>query len=648
VKVAVPWNLSNYIPSNGFHPLYRALFEHAAAEIELNAWDNVKLQQRFEGDADLRLAILHRALVRKHQARPAKTIAHAYDEHFGPENAVLTEALAGDLEFHHTAPFPSLARPFVFHCESFAPVFMPFAQQGSGPFDRLEDLKAHYRRIFSSPLCLGIHSHIPETLESFRLFFGDAAIDGKLRPSRIGLSSAGLPQGSRPAKRGLDKPRFLFFNSANQNPDNFFLRGGHIVLRFWKEFVSAGRAGQLILRCERPDEAALAEHGVDIAFVRAEAGRSIVWITEFQPHEEISALMADAHFFLLPSKSLHSVSILFALALGTVPVVTDTIGTSVYVADRSTGIVLTGVRDEVWRRDPKSDILVDTFASTPSLDAALVSQLVARIFEMLDAPEAYARCSKAAQGVSDREFAGEDFSAQFWSAVTESYERGRSPKAGIPETSSITQALGDCTLAPADWARVFGSAPQPTRRLNTGLSSVWELGGAMILAHGNPQMELRHWSPLVQYLDPEAPKVRFASALADFNGMYLSPDGSAGRTAKSPLRERVSKALMPYPALHSTAGFAYRNVARLVRVSRRWRGYLRHQIARSDADPHVELLVEGVEGYNVFRFFHKYHAIPQHEGRFDPAKAAARKYASVYSGYTLNGVVRKITASRVD
>jgi len=46
LSVAVPWGLSHYILSNGFHPLYRALLEPASPEIEVCAWDNVKLHKK--------------------------------------------------------------------------------------------------------------------------------------------------------------------------------------------------------------------------------------------------------------------------------------------------------------------------------------------------------------------------------------------------------------------------------------------------------------------------------------------------------------------------------------------------------------------------------------------------------------------------
>ena len=172
MKVAVPWSLSHYIPLNGFHPLYRALFDHAPTEISLEARDNVKLHRHFASHRKDRnlvstLATSHRL---DSEAMASETIAHGYSSYFYPPDKVLTEALSGDVEFLHTAPFPSLSRPFVFHCESFAPVFFPLAQQGHGSFDKLEELRTHYRRIFASPLCLRHLFAHPQHVGEFQYF----------------------------------------------------------------------------------------------------------------------------------------------------------------------------------------------------------------------------------------------------------------------------------------------------------------------------------------------------------------------------------------------------------------------------------------------------------------------------------------------
>ena len=566
--VTVPWGLSHYIPLNGFHPLYRALFDQAPPGVEFNALDNVKLHNRFSRDIEIRDIALRAANKANGELKKlgSQSIEKTYQEYYWPPNQVLTDMLAGDIEFHHTAPYPSLKRPFVFHCESFAPVFLPFAQQGSGEFKNHEKLREHYGKIFANPLCLGVFSHIPETLANLSRFFANTEIDRKLFSSKIGLSLKAIIDQDTPEKASLSRPIFLFVNSANQNPANFFRRGGHIVLRFWKDFITNGRDGLLMLRCAKPSDEGLLDYGVDASFIKAEPGRSINWAEDYLANHEINALMASAHFFLLPSASLHSVSIMQAMTLGTIPVVTDTVGTSVYLEDEKHGIMLRGVRAAIWHIDKNTGILVDRYCRTPNLDDSLVAQITNRIFSLLDTAGAYEQMRNHTMAHARLQFSGESFSQDFWSAVFELYKNHKKLALTLdPMSNKYGCSLQDCTLRDDGWARVFESVTQPVRKIYTGQSVVWELGGALIHAHGNPRMELNDWSVFARYFTPGAPETTFANTLDELGGKYLSFTGGNSGDANHQLIRLISSALIPYPELHS---FAARILKRMLRDSK--------------------------------------------------------------------------------
>ncbi len=660
-SVAMPWSLSHYILLNGFHPLYRALVDHAPPGIKLNAWDNVKLHNRLASDAATREGVLDAANEARRTSRQsgAGPVGGAYQKYFWPPNQTLTSQLAGDIEFHHTAPYPSLERPFVFHCESFAPVFIPLARQGSGAFKFHLELREYYRRIFANPLCLGIFSHIPETLESLRRFFSDPVIDRKLIGSRIGLSANAIDDPALPEKPALSRARFLFVNSANQNTSNFFLRGGHLVLRFWKEFRASGRDGLLMLRCGRPDDKDLTEYGVDVSFVKAEIGGSIIWAQDYLANHEMNALMANAHFFLLPSVSLHSVSIMQAMTLGTVPVVSDTIGTSVYVTDAEHGIVLQGVRNAIWHEDPNTGILVDSYGRAPALDEAIVTQLTRRVFALLDAPNEYDAVRRRAMGQARNRFDGKEYSSQFWNAVADlygAYKEAAASTARLPGKS--IEALRDCTLQGGGWARVFESGTQPMRRIFTSQSTVTELGGAILHTFGNPEIELNDWSVMAQYWNFGAPPMKFVNSLEELNGIYLnySGEGQVGIVRKC--TRFIGKILMPFPELYSFAAM----------VLKKLRRYHRHLVFRlAQWSPSVEatkaaqqpvdgthdepmprvptLAQEGYYGFNIVHLQGQFYAILQGEGAFDREKVGTGHYSRSFSGQTLRGVQEAIHAS---
>ena len=643
ISVAVPWSLSHYIPLNGLHPLYRALIDHAPQDVQLHAWDNVKLYEAFDGDDTLRDALLE-AVDRESDAndtRPEAAVARVYEAHIGPVNRVLTQALAGDVELHHTAPFPSLTRPFVFHCESFAPVFLPFAGQGNSEgFAQNAELREHYRRILAHPLCLGIFSHIPETLANLSRFFSDAEIDRRLHASPIGLAATMRLATTASVQPPLSRPRFVFTNSAHQDVRNFFLRGGHHVLRFWQAYRRTGRDGTLWLRCAKPDDASLQAHGVDLAFLAAESGRSVHWIQDYLSHHELRALLASAHFFLLPSLSLHSVSIMQAMTAGAVPVVTDTIGTSTYVTDEETGIVLRGVRDALVHADPETGVLVESYQDAPALSAGLESQLVERILALVDAPLAYEALSARCRAHAARAFSGEAFSDRFWGAVTELHARSARAQAHAPvvQASPVASALTDRTLTGHRWAAVFESTTRPMRRIYTGHSSVFEYAGAFVHVFGNPRMAMNDWSPLAQYYDLDAQPLTFAETLPALRGKYLScGEAAQADVGRHWLVTRVSTLLAPHPALHSTA-------ASLLRLLRRARRSSAAAASAPSADQNIELMRQGVHGFNVIRYAGRYYAIRQSEGAFEPQRIRAGGYSPCFTGNGVDEVLRQLRA----
>ncbi len=636
LSVAVPWSLSHYIPLNGFHPLYRALYDHVPDKVALSAWDNGKLYSRFQWDEALRRTLLSKAEEYRSDRFVRGSVAAKYMEHFWPPNQVLTTELIGNIEFHHTAPFPSLKRPFVLHCESFIPVLFPFAQQGSGSMEDTEEIREHYQSIFADPLCLGIFSHIPETLHTFRLFFNDPLIAEKLFPSKIGLSLKALHASEYPEKKSLSRPRFLFINSANQNATNFFRRGGHIVLRFWKKFVTGGRDGLLMIRCEKPSDEALLEYGVDVSLVKAESGRSIIWAQDYLASHEMNALMASAHFFLLPSASLHSVSIMEAMLLGTVPVVSDTVGTSVYVIDDEDGIVLHGVRRAVWHNDEVTGIPIDRYGRTPDLDDSLVQQLTLRVCALVENPNMYWDMRTRVLSRAQDRFSGQAFAQEFWSAVSDLYQQRR-------QTSSISageydyqgQSLHECRIHGDGWARVFESPPQAMVRINSGQSIVWELGGTMIHAYGNPKVQLNDWSVLAQYYSYGAPALTFANTLEELDGKYFPWIGGFGERTIRKLISSISTALKPFPVMHDGAAWIYSIFLR----------YLGKFKGKWTIEPDIELLHRGVSGYNVIRYRDCYYAILQHEGEFILEKAKSGGYSSCFSAKSVAQVLSDINTA---
>jgi hypothetical protein len=644
LSVAVPWSLSHYISLNGFHPLYQALFESRPDWVVPYAWDNTRLSQQLRNDNIFQQQIQRdvREENERQRTQKASRIERGYNGHYWTANRVLTERLPGEIEFHHTAPFPGLQRPFVFHCESFSPVFYPFSHQGTGRLHSQAQIREHYRRIFETPLCLGIYSHLPETLADFKRFFSSPIIDQKLGLSRIGLHSP--TQGRQPetGKAPLEATRFLFINSAHQNPANFFLRGGHLALRFWQGFSSYHDQARLYLRCQRPSDALLREYGIDLAWLRQQEQNSVVWIEDYLTRHELDELMEAAHFLLLPSASLHSVSIMQAMAHEAIPVVSDTIGTNRYVSDDKDGIILSGVLHNNWRLDPKSGVMVDHYKRNPELEQSLVNQLLERIGNLLQHPERYQAMRTALRDKVQDEFSGRQFADDFWQKVRTSYSQllstGWQPL--LPSTDDQSPCAS--MIKEKDWPRIFASVPQPVPRLQAGPGRVLELGGAFVYMPDCRSMELHDWSPVAEYIDPKAPPLIWAPSIKQLDGCFLPKPGNnyhisiARHTVKS-----VAGWLMPYPRFYAVASRIYR----WMRLTRRTLIRRRYTSEGSGVPPVVgtQLIRYNVQGMNVIcNERNIFYAIPMSEGEFSQKRADNGKYSLCIKGNSLEAVLQQL------
>lgn len=653
LSVAAPWSLTHYMPLNGFHPLYRALFESVPEWVRISAWDNVELSQRLRGDEVFRARVIGECAKDAVKEKPDGLIQQRRLEYFKSANLSLTRLLPGDIEFHHTAPFPSFERPFVFHCEAFAPIFLPLAHQGSGGFVGcdIQALRDHYREIFEHPLCLGIFSHIPQTLEDISRFFLSPRIDGKLFSSRIGMhGSDAIPACS--IKNELSAPIFLFVNSANQNPKNFVLRGGHIVLRYWQRIFPDLGAGRLIMRCSRPLDAELCSYGVDLAWLRRHEGKSVIWIENYLTDAELTSLMQAAHFLLLPSMSLHSVSIMSAMAAGAVPIVSDTVGTDRYVSDAFDGVVLRGVYDQNWIHDSETGIMFNCFDRSLDLEEEIIEQLVSRIGFLLNSDEEYRRLQQGALSKAREEFSGTHFSEDFWGKVQQcyhSYIQGSSSLSKLKATGEKWLEVASCFVTKEDWPRLFTSTPQPVTRLDAGSGRVTELGGCLVFTPRGGSTALHHWSPVASYLDEAAPQLSFSSTIKGLGGCYLAaPSAEFAPHEPSKVVIYVSRVLMPYPRLFSVASLALRWLRRAKGLAKS--GFSRKVREEKPGSVHltvdIELIAENLGGLNIIRHGHMFYGVLPSAGEFVPALAQSGKYEPCLIGTSLKEILLKIETLR--
>jgi hypothetical protein len=497
MRVAVPWSLSRYIPLNGFHPLYQPLFE-GDARLEFAGVDIPALARAvqhsgyFAGEGERRATALGRAFI---EAAPDADLAPSFVNHVTPEELWMAADLPGDLEFHHTSPCSAGSRPFVVHCESFLPFFFPFFRHGdTSGFTEHTAVRSLYRSILGAPACIGILSHIPETLAELSRFLADPAIDRKLGATRIGLGERNLRTLlDAPCPRPAPGPVFLFTNSAHQNLGSVPLRGGIAVLRFAEQYLRAGHPGRFVFRTMRPPEESFAEWGVDTAYLRSQEPGRVEWIERFVDEAEQMRLFAQADVMLLPSANLHSVTLMQALAAGAVPVVTDTFGTQHYVTDGETGVVLGGVRERIWSTHAASGIRYDRHEAFPALADSLVAQMFAKLLPLLQDPAALAAMRERMRREVRQRFSG----AAYRDALCEDLERRMHGRREAPARPSLLARFG--AVRTGGWEALFGASPVPRRQAGEapggGLHYIG--GGLHYRVRGALLPQLDRWSPFV-------------------------------------------------------------------------------------------------------------------------------------------------------
>jgi hypothetical protein len=199
----------------------------------------------------------------------------------------------------------------------------------------------------------------------------------------------------------------------------------------------------------------------------------------------------------------------------------------------------------------------------------------------------------------------------------------------------MVRSLSKCTMQRDGWRRVFESATQPMLRIRTGYGVVWEAGGTLIHAYRNPRIKLHDWSVFAPYYNASAPELTFSNTICDLNGKYLCPLGGRRENIRRKLIRWLSSFLKPFPMLH-------RSAAHILVACRQHRGLT---FLKSNVVPDIELVRQGVSGYNVVRHSDRYYAIPQYEGEFSPEKAEGGGYSSCHMGDSVNEVLRSIEVS---
>jgi len=255
---------------------------------------------------------------------------------------------------------------------------------------------------------------------------------------------------------------------------------------------------------------------------------------------------------------------------------------------------------------------------------------------LLEDPRAYWDMRTRMLSHAKEQFSGQAFAQEFWSTVSDLYARFRRTSSTLGVGYDFErQSLHDCRIQGDAWSRVFESPTQPMRRINTGRGVVCEFGGAMIHAYGNSCLSLEDWSVLAQHFSTGALQTTFANTIEELEGTYLCSNEARRRETSRKFIGWISGILKPFPTLYRFSAS----------VLSKLRHYRRPKFAKPKADPDIELVRQGVSGFNIIRYRNRYYPIPQHEEGFIPDKVEGGVYSSCFSASSVDHVLRYIAAS---
>ncbi len=392
-KILTPWNASYFIPLNGFHPLYSELKVRALERAKGFRYIVPKSQiSRFGLELLDSQTDVYKSEVKSlswANGLSAEDQDRFYD-FFSLNEINYIGSLPGDVEFLHTSPITSGERDFIFHCESFAPIFMPFLMEdGQLNCSNLEGVISCYRKLFKER-CLAIISHNQDTIDKISQLFNDEKIDKLLVCKEISIYRGCI---NKSVSKDTKAETFLFVLSAHQNMNNFVYRGGVVALKLAILLFESGQEFEFIFRCQKPNDTFFVKYGIDLQLIsEAESAGSIVWIEKRLSDCQMDRLIEHSDFLLLVSSHLHSVSILSALQYGVIPIVSNIDECRIYLNEQN-AIFVDGIKEFFDKKVEFGNVNINLLNSEKFLsDHEIFSDLLAcTIFDAVSDKERVAR-----------------------------------------------------------------------------------------------------------------------------------------------------------------------------------------------------------------------------------------------------------------
>lgn len=281
------------------------------------------------------------------------------------------------LVFLTSMPYTYGQNPWIVEIEDPTTLFYPLIQNGHTNCMNLADSPYFpiIRSLLESEQCKGILTHMKSTAELVPTLFGSDIIRSKVRYSPLGVR---LPERwQRHDEENVDAPiDLLFINSWCQIPENFYVRGGLDILEAYDIIRRRYPNVRLTLRTSLPP--------LDDHFHRIIEEGWVRIFNRFLPADELAALHADSHIFLLPAARVHIVSLLQAMSYGLAVVTSDGWGIEEYINHQRNGLIVKGRYGKVSWADYEAGMLRENYEPMQTADPEVVQGLVEAISRLVE------------------------------------------------------------------------------------------------------------------------------------------------------------------------------------------------------------------------------------------------------------------------
>lgn len=302
-----------------------------------------------------------------------------------------------ELVFLTSAPYTYNQNPWVIEIEDPTTLFFPFIQNG-GTFNLNVTESPYYpcvKALLESEECRGILTHISSTARMVKSLFGSETIARKVHYVPMGVKAPERWQKhDQPGE--LEEIHLLYINSWSQHTGNLHVRGGLDVLEAFAILRERYPQLRLTMRTGLPELDGHYHQIIESGWVRV--------IHRFLSVEEMEALHAESHIYLLPAARIHIVSLLQAMAAGLAVVASDGWGIEEYLTHEHNGLIVKGRYGKTSWADEQAGVLREDYEPTHTPDPEVVQGLVEAVSRLVEDHELRRRLGRAARRDIEKTF----------------------------------------------------------------------------------------------------------------------------------------------------------------------------------------------------------------------------------------------------